>query len=92
MLHPQGNGEQVTVIFRKYSNGDIIALFPTVRADIRGFLCQSYMHIGQHGAADYRKVIDDTKPANEDEYSVLLQELRMIGYNDLTVRKRWRAT
>lgn len=72
------------VIFRKYKDGDIIALFPK-RGD---YMCESYMHIGQHSMADYPQVIKTTKPANESEYKELYDELVSIGYDDLVVKKK----
>lgn len=72
------------VVFRKYKDGDIIALFPK-RGD---YMCESYMHIGQHSMADYPQVIRMTKPANESEYKELYNELVSIGYDDLVVKKK----
>ncbi len=78
------------VVFRKwakgYGKGDIIALFPCVPAGIG--LVSSYMHIGQHGAADYRYVISITVPAKPREYASLLRELLERGY-DVLVRERF---
>jgi hypothetical protein len=51
------------VIFRKFPDGDVIALLPYLPAEcLTAWPCQSYMHIGQHGAADPR-IVDDTRPA-----------------------------
>ena len=77
---------KTVVVFRKYPDGQIIALFPY---DYSGsFSCMSYMHIGQHGAAHYPGVIDATKPAIESEYSELKSELETnFGYN-FEVRKK----
>ena len=50
----------------------------------------SYMHVGQHGAADYADVIADTSPAQENEYKDLLNELKTIGYTDLRIVQRAR--
>ena len=78
------NTEQTRVIFRKWSNGDILALFP----DIQDWeYVMSYEHVGQHGNADYDGCIGQTKPATPDEYQSLAAELTAIGY-DLQVRKR----
>ena len=77
------------VIFRKWQNDDVIALFPEIPANNSGTFCQSYEHVGQHGAADYAGVVSRTKPASQDEHIKLLQELQMIGYDDLVVRKRF---
>ena len=76
--------EQTRVIFRKFPNGDILALFPEIQ--ITNF-CSSYMHIGQHGGADYQACISITKPAAPDEYANLASELSSIGY-DLQIRQR----
>lgn len=79
------------VIFRVWYRGkfagDIIALFPDIEADIHGRLCQSYEYVGQHGAADYNRVIQCTRPATKSEYNDLFDELTEIGYN-LIVKKR----
>lgn len=75
------------VIFRKWPDGDILALFPTVPGDVFGNLCNSYEHVGQHGNADYHGCIRQTKPAKPSEYADLKKELGRIGYN-LVIRKR----
>jgi hypothetical protein len=80
------------VIFRKWRNGDIIALFPEISTDVHNWFCQSYEHVGQHGSADYSGVVYNTVPATPDEYCNLLQELKAIGYDDLIVRKRFNRT
>jgi hypothetical protein len=76
------------VVFRRYSDGQIIALFPDVPWSRRLGEVASYMHIGQHGAADYRHVVATTKPATEKESAGLLNELRQVGYNNIRVIKR----
>lgn len=75
------------VIFRTWRDGDVIALFPDIDADCTGLHCGSYMHIGQHGAADYRLVVQRTRPAVPVEYAELKAELEQIGYV-LDVRSR----
>ncbi len=73
------------VIFRKFKKeGDIIALFP----DSRLYHCNSYQHIGQHGAADYRGLLKSTVLATPAEYEDLKNELTRIGYS-LVIRKRY---
>ncbi len=79
-----------TVIFRTFKkrrlyNGnypEVIALFPYIASDRRGALygCESYMHVGQHGSADYDNVIRGTRPATPEEYAPLQRELVGIGY------------
>ena len=70
------------VTFRKFTDGDVIALFPKLFTgqdnDSNQFI-MSYMHIGQHGDAS-DDLIDDLSPATSDEYSDLKAELTSIGY------------
>ena len=78
---------ETPVVFRRYPDGDIIALFPTLKE--QNFLCQSYLHVGQHGAADYGIVISQTKPATKKEYAELKKELESKPYEyRLKVYKR----
>lgn len=82
--------EPTIVIFRKWkeSSGEgIIALFPELPADNDGFYCDSYEHVGQHGAADYSGLMRTTVPAKPSECLNLATELRRIGYK-LVVRHR----
>lgn len=73
------------VIFRKFKDGDVIALFPTIAGDYNPYVtCQSYQHIGQHGAASV-DLVYSTKLATPDEFKALQDELVSIGYNDLKV-------
>jgi hypothetical protein len=75
---------KTVVIFRQFK-GEIIALFPYIKGTDR--LCLSYMHIGQHGSANYPYIISDSQPCKETEYKPLFDELENIGYN-LTVKQR----
>ena len=72
------------VVFRKFSDGEIIAVFPQVKNDR---YLMSYQHIGQHSNCA-RDISTFTKPAAPAEYNDLLRELCAIGYNDLQVMKR----
>lgn len=75
------------VVFRKFKEGDVIALFPEVATDRQGINCLSYQHIGQHGAAS-TLIVNSTTLATESEYADLKRELEnRIGYN-LKVCKR----
>lgn len=76
------------VMFRAWRDGDIIALFPTLPGNNRYDSCDSYMHVGQHGAADYTLVVSDTRPAQPEEYRGLMSELQAIGYNLKVVQRR----
>lgn len=78
------------VVFRKWEEGDVIALFPDEPWNRHDSTTTSYMHVGQHGAADYTGVITVTRPARENEYQNLLAELKTIGYNDLRIMQRAR--
>jgi hypothetical protein len=66
---------------------DAIALLVDIRAGAG--LVQSYMHIGQHGGADYAMVVARTRPATEEEAAPLLEELERIGYVGLRQIRRW---
>jgi hypothetical protein len=71
-------GDITPVIFRvwpKSEGGDVIALFPTIPYDRRGYECQSYQHVGQHGGADCAGVIRRTRAAKPEEYAALKREL-----------------
>lgn len=81
----------IKVIFRKFPDGDVIALFPGLPGTANANTCSSYMHVGQHGAAD-TGLVRDTKPAARAEYAPLLKELRAIGYDNLRIAKRFTRT
>lgn len=75
------------VIFRKFPEGDIIAMFPTIPGTMNPNTCNSYQHLGQNGSATI-DLIYGTKPATEQEYKDLLQELVNIGYDDLKIYQK----
>jgi hypothetical protein len=68
------------VLFRKDSDGDVTAVFPTIASDIAGHFVTCYAHIGQHGGCS-REWYYSTKRADPAEYADLLAELRSIGYD-----------
>ncbi len=83
------------VIYRKWdivNSNRILAVFPEILAATANYpyLSLSYEHIGQHGACDYKGILQVTTPATPDEYADLHQELTAIGYN-LVVRRRCTA-
>jgi len=83
----QKDKEKTVAIFRRYKNDStIIALFPYEEWDNYGN-CVSYMHVGQHGGADYTGLLHNTVLAKPNEYKALKKELESLGYN-LIVRKR----
>lgn len=71
--------QPTVVIFRKFSDGEVIALFP-YEVCFRYGSCMSYMHIGQHSEASLNGLTADNKLATKDEYQDLYQELISIGY------------
>jgi hypothetical protein len=74
------------VIFRKFSDGEVIAIFPEELYDgINLDLVMSYLHIGQHGAAS-KSLANELEIALPEEYDDLYSELESIGY-DLEVIK-----
>lgn len=78
---------KTVVVFRKFKDwNDIVALFPE-EVNYPDGSCESYQHIGQHGAANYQHCIRTSVPAKPNEYKDLQRELEKIGY-DLDIRKR----
>ena len=75
------------VIFRKFKDGDIIAFFPYEIETPQGYV-MSYMHVGQHGSADYQGLVPTTKLATEEEYADLFKELEGIGYRLRVIKKQ----
>jgi hypothetical protein len=75
------------VVFRKFKDGQIIALFPELPCDARGNIT-SYMHIGQHSACS-PPIVNETKLATPQDYQGLYNELTSLGYN-LEIRKKLR--
>ncbi len=73
------------VIFRQEDNGNLVAVFPEMPADMFGRDMTCYAHIGQHSAMCI-EYYWETKPAKH--YDALLAELQAIGYDDLKVMKR----
>ncbi len=73
------------VVFRKYKEGDILALFPECPEVNYTVVC--YQHIGQHGSADYQQCVAISKPATENEYQDLKRELESLGYDLKVVKK-----
>ena len=55
----------IKVVFRRFKEGGVIALFPYIPWNESENTITSYMHAGQHGAADYKGIISGTLPATE---------------------------
>lgn len=76
--------------YRKQDGTGIIALFP--ETDAGNGMCQSFEHVGQHGAAHYDSVIARTKTLRPEDWearTALRRELESPRYGyRLTERKR----
>lgn len=75
----QNNIDITKVIFRKFPDNNIIALFPELPGTNDILTCLNYMHLGQYGSG--RATIEGTKPCRVGEYFSLFKELERIGYN-----------
>ena len=83
----QKDKQPTKMIFRKYiDTGEIIALFPYEIENKQGHV-GSYMHVGQHGAADLNYVLAKTLAVEKQEYASLLAELENIGYKVWPVKR-----
>ena len=80
---------ETPIIFRKWKDADVIAIFPTILGTMDAYTCQMYEHVGQHGAGDPIGVIGKTSPAKPREYSALLKELHQRGYRGLKIYDRY---
>lgn len=80
-------GKQVDkCVIRRFKEGDVIALF-FEQSEGPG-MCNSYQHIGQHGAASLR-LVRETRPVPTEHPDAveLLDELRRIGYNPRVMQR-----
>ena len=73
------------VVFRKFNDGEVIALFPDIKFGCPYYQIMSYMHIGQHGEVDHHAILEQTKLATEEEYQALLNEIKSI-YRDYDIK------
>ena len=75
------------VIFKYWKSG-VIALFPELAGDNNPYrTCESYQHLGQHGAASVE--LSSLKAAKPNEYLPLYSELVRLGYDDLEIVKKF---
>lgn len=83
LLASYSNGSTI-VMFRKWRPADgsgVIALFPYEPGTVgKPEMCQSYEHVGQHGAADLAAIVKATLPASEKEYQSLRRELESAPF------------
>jgi hypothetical protein len=77
LLSKAASEELTKVVFKKFPEGDVIAIFPDEVADPHGNL-MSYMHVGQHGACSPEQLhlLDDATP---EEYAPLKKELESLS-------------
>ena len=80
------------VIYRKYPDGEVIAIFPEIPGTIEPHTCTSYMHLGQHAACDPTHVVSTTKPAREEDIADLRRELVRVGHAPMAEYKRLHHT
>ena len=81
--------ELLKVVFRKFNDGEIIALFPDIKFGCPHYEIMSYMHIGQHTEVDHHAILEQTKLATEEEYQTLLNEIKNIYHDyDIKVMKK----
>ena len=74
------------VIFRYWPEArDVIAFMPDSDANPGRVL--SYEHFGQHGEADYQRLLRVTRLATPAEYADLLAELIDRGYNPVIYKR-----
>ena len=77
------------VVFRKFNDGEIIALFPQIKFGCPHYEIMSYMHIGQHTEVDHHAILEQTKLATKEEYQTLLNEIKSIYHDyDIKVMKK----
>jgi hypothetical protein len=63
------------------------ALFPDMKPRLGEFSfpmhgeCNSYMHIGGHGPADYAHIMACSRPAMPEEYAGMKRELESAPYH-----------
>ena len=69
------------VIFRKYCNGQIIALFPELGDEE---YCDCYSHIGQHSNTEYHYTMSITQSSTG---GALKSELEQMGYDLIVCQK-----
>lgn len=76
------------VIFRKYREGDIVAVFCDSPGTNNPATVMTYQTIGQHGSAGAALIMAHTVPASPDEYRELAGELSRVGYGGFDIRRR----
>lgn len=75
------------VVFRKFKDGEVIAMLCGTGVDCSPGNVMSYMHIGQHSEAS-RHLGQNLKLATPDEYAPLMRELKGIYECEIIPVKR----
>lgn len=77
------------VIFRKYKDGRVIALFPERKKDHFTQPILSYFNHMYSVDTNYARVIKQTLPAREEDYAELYRELTAQDYDIKVITKRF---
>lgn len=80
---------ETKVIFRKFKDGDIIAIFPEIPASPHAHDCLSYQIIGEHSSCWPILIIPESSPATPSEYGPIMRVLTHIRGYKLKVLKRY---
>jgi hypothetical protein len=78
-------------VWKSRTGTGVIALFPEMVSDSNVFHCESFEHVGQHGAADPRFVMRASRPATRKEYADLRKELEGRGYSVQVIQRLHRS-
>lgn len=73
--------KKLPVLFRTHrKDGSVVAVFPTIVADVAGHCFQTYEHVGQHGCGTWGWYLQRAvhRPSTPAEYESLLRELQGI--------------
>lgn len=78
---PAEDDEPVVVLFRKWPDGDIDAVFPGLPGTDKPGSVAVYAHVGQHSSGDYQLIMRKTTAALPSEYEALQKELESAPYH-----------
>ncbi len=67
----------MTIVFKKFPSGEVIALFPQ-STQILGYI-DSYMVVGQHSPA-HKDLLTDLEDASPSECAEIIHDLQLVGY------------
>lgn len=78
--------EPRTVVLFRWWRDEVLALLP--EDEWMDGHCTSYAHVGQHGPAHFRGIMEESRPATPEEYADLFTEMENMEYN-LDVRETY---